>query len=423
MCKYSNNEETYMKHWRYILLTSLTMLLWGGRGFAQQRIYGSVADHVDGEYLPSVSVSLLRRDSVKIQSTVTNERGRYSFDSPGKGSYILQFTSLGYKGACKDLVVSVPKRITEVDAGLMRLKRDATLLGEVKVTATKIKMFQRGDTVVYNADAFNLADGSMLDALVARLPGCKLTKDGRIYVNGKYVESLLVNGQDFFSGNPKLALENLPAYTVKRIKVFDRMGADSKLMGRDMHDKQYVMDVRLKKEYSVGYMGNLEAGGGTDHRYMLRDFGMKFSEASRLLAFANVNNLSNDEVADVTTGGGWSSLDTPQGLLVTQAVGLSYLHMFGNETSYIGTNNLIKRTDADNQSATHTQTSTAATALATPPTRSATRRQGSTRKRCSNCSSGNGPQRTFSRCNTTTTRDGPHRRARRSWEANGSTPC
>ena len=161
MCKYSNNEEPYMKHWRYILLTSLTMLLWGGRGFAQQRIYGSVADHVDGEYLPSVSVSLLRRDSVKIQSTVTNERGRYSFDSPGKGSYILQFTSLGYKGACKDLVVSVPKRITEVDAGLMRLKRDATLLGEVKVTATKIKMFQRGDTVVYNADAFSLAEGSM----------------------------------------------------------------------------------------------------------------------------------------------------------------------------------------------------------------------------------------------------------------------
>ena len=74
-----------MKHWRYILLTSLTMLLWGGRGIAKQRIYGSVADHVDGEYLPSVSVSLLQRDSVKIQSTVTNERGRYSFDSPGKG--------------------------------------------------------------------------------------------------------------------------------------------------------------------------------------------------------------------------------------------------------------------------------------------------------------------------------------------------
>lgn len=36
--------------------------------------------------------------------------------------------------------------------------------------ATKIKMVMHGDTIVYNADAFNLAEGSMLDALVARLP-------------------------------------------------------------------------------------------------------------------------------------------------------------------------------------------------------------------------------------------------------------
>ena len=375
-------------------------------------VKGRTLDNLTGENIGDVTLVLMNADSIPIDTMVSigppNHPmlvGMFAFKVGEVGKYIIHASAVGYKDAYANFRV--------------RSRREWL----VRVKATKIKMIYSGDTIVYNADAFKMADGSMLDELIRRLPSATLSADGRIYVNGHYVENLLVNGKDFFGGNAQVALENLPAYTVKRIKVFDRMGADSKLMGRDMHDKQYVMDVRLKKEYSVGYMGNLEAGGGTDHRYMLRDFGMKFSEASRLLAFANVNNLSNDEVADVTTGGGWSSLDTPQGLLVTQAVGLSYLHMFGNETSYIGTNNLIKRTDADNQSATHTQTSTAATALATPPTRSATRRQGSTRKRCSNCSSGNGPQRTFSRCNTTTTRDGPHRRARRSWEANGSTPC
>ena len=97
----------------------------------------------------------------------------------------------------------------------------------------------------------------MLDALISKLPGARLTKDGQIFVNGKYIQSLLVNGREFFSGNPKLALENLPAYTVNKIKVFNKSGAASKLAGRDMGDKNYVMDVKLKKEYAVGYMGNV----------------------------------------------------------------------------------------------------------------------------------------------------------------------
>ena len=104
-------------------------------------------------------------------------------------------------------------------------------LAEVTVKATKVKMVVAGDTIVYNADAFNLAEGSMLDALISKLPGARLTKDGQIFVNGKYIQSLLVNGREFFSGNPKLALENLPAYTVNKIKVFNKSGAASKLAG------------------------------------------------------------------------------------------------------------------------------------------------------------------------------------------------
>lgn len=47
-------------------------------------------------------------------------------------------------------------------------------LNEVTVTATKVKMVIRGDTLVYDASAFRLSDGSMLDALVGQLPGVEL---------------------------------------------------------------------------------------------------------------------------------------------------------------------------------------------------------------------------------------------------------
>ena len=44
----------------------------------------------------------------------------------------------------------------------MRRARHVTL-NEVVVTATKVKMFYRGDTLIYDATAFNMPDGSMLD--------------------------------------------------------------------------------------------------------------------------------------------------------------------------------------------------------------------------------------------------------------------
>ena len=45
-------------------------------------------------------------------------------------------------------------------------------LDEFVLKATKVKMVWRGDTLVYNADAFNVPEGSMLDGLIRQLPGC-----------------------------------------------------------------------------------------------------------------------------------------------------------------------------------------------------------------------------------------------------------
>ena len=106
---------------------------------------------------------------------------------------------------------------------MQKRPRKEIQLGEATVKATKLMMVMKGDTLVYNADAFQLAEGSMLDKLISMLPGVELKKDGVITVNGRKVERLLVNGEDFFTGSPKVALENLPAYTVDKVKVYERM--------------------------------------------------------------------------------------------------------------------------------------------------------------------------------------------------------
>lgn len=116
--------------------------------------------------------------------------------------------------------------------------------------ATKIKMVYRGDTIVYNADAFNLPQGSMLETLIRQLPGVELKDNGEILVNGRKVDNLTLNGKDFFKGNNKVMLENLPYYTVKNVRVYNKRTERSEWLGRDVEQKEYTMDITMKREYA-----------------------------------------------------------------------------------------------------------------------------------------------------------------------------
>ena len=189
-----------------------------------------------------------------------------------------------------------------IDLRNIYMKRKATTLGELTVTATKVKFYNKGDTLVYNADAFVLAEGSMLDALIRQLPGVELKPDGQIYVNGRFVESLLLNGKDFFKGDNRIMLDNLGAYTVKNIAVYDRQDDMDKIMGKDYGEKKLTMDVRLKKEYAQGWLVNAEAGYGSSDRYLGRLFAMWYTDHARITLYGNTNNLSDQRKPGEDTG-------------------------------------------------------------------------------------------------------------------------
>lgn len=178
-------------------------------------------------------------------------------------------------------------------------------LGEVAVNATRILMVQKGDTTIYNAAALQLSAGSMLEDLVRALPGAQLENGGKITINGEKVTSLLVNGKDFFKGDPMVALTNLPYYTVDKIKVYHqgrelRNATRSDSIRAEAEEKPLVMDVRLKKEYGQGWLANAEAGGGirtlgeASPIYRGRAFAMRFTDHSKLAIYATANNVGDN---------------------------------------------------------------------------------------------------------------------------------
>lgn len=206
--------------------------------------------------------------------------------------YILEITADRYEPLYVDIDPSkLGKRAATLELGILEMKKVKTL-DDVTVTATKVKFYNKGDTIIYNADAFQLAEGSMLDALIAQLPGAELKGD-QIYINGRYVKNLLLNSKDFFKGNNKIMLENLGAYTVKNIAVYEGQKEEDKIMGENYGEKELTMDVRLKKEYQIGFILNAEAGYGIKDKFLGRLFGLWFDNRARVAFYGNANNNSN----------------------------------------------------------------------------------------------------------------------------------
>lgn len=352
-----------MERWSRIILAIVFVLANFTTSKAREynhQVTGRVVDNMTGKAVRGIRVNLMRADSTlvaSIDSVGMSENpefdGQYVFSIRTVGHYIVKATCDGYDDGYVNFELR-NNRERSIFVPNIRLTHKSRILPDVLIKATKIKMLMKGDTIVYNADAFNLNDGSMLDALVSRLPGVRLTKDGQIYVNGRYIQSLLINGQDFFGGNSKQALENLPAYTVNKIKVYEKAGRRSELMKRDMHDQIYTMDVRLKKEYSSGTMGNAEAGIGTSDRYRAKIFAMQFSENRRIMAFTNRNNLNDNQQAGLL--GEWSPQDLPAGLTSIQSAGMSCGWIFKPLQFWFTTNNIFAHTSNDNESRSSTQT-------------------------------------------------------------------
>ena len=147
-------------------------------------------------------------------------RAYFKFNKMTPGTYQCLFSHKGYEST--EVTFQMKKGWKFLDFVYLKPLPRIHTLGEAKVQSSRIKLYHKGDTLVFDADAFNLAEGSMLEALINELPGVELKRNGEIFVNGRKVDELFLNGKDFFRGNRLVLLENLPSFMVKDIKVYER---------------------------------------------------------------------------------------------------------------------------------------------------------------------------------------------------------
>ena len=275
----------------YISLFLILSLVSYGQG-RNVSISGAVVDDMNREPVELATVRLLTLpDSTLVRGAVTGRNGSFSFSVKQGRDYVLCFSYLGFKPKYIDLSKSVLPALKAM--GEIVLESDVIMLDEAVVTAEAPPVQSVGDTLVYNAAAYKVTDGAVLEELVGKMPGVEIADDGTIRINGQELKKITVNGKEFFGGDVKTGLKNLPVDMIEKIKTYNKESDMERLTGIDDGEDEVTLDIIVKKNHNNGWFGNADVAGGSEERFatrvMLNHFTSDFQGS-----FIGSSNNAND---------------------------------------------------------------------------------------------------------------------------------
>ncbi len=231
------------------------LVLVGSYSFAQIKMEGVVKDSL-GSALELANVIAINQETQALESyAITNDKGKYVLSLGKNGSYKVQVSYIGLK-TFEEIVSTKEENIA----------KDFTLKPDNELDAVELTYEMpvtiRGDTLIYNADSFKNGTERKLEDVLEKLPGVEINEDGQIEVEGQVVQKVMVDGKDFFDGDTKLAIKNIPSNAVDKVQVLKNYSEVSQLRGVSNNQDNIAINIKLKEGKSNFWFGDITAGGG-----------------------------------------------------------------------------------------------------------------------------------------------------------------
>lgn len=299
-----------------LLATTLT-------AFSQTKnitVSGRVIEADTKEPAAQATIQLLSLpDSTYAAGVATTPQGYFTLPKVKAGKYVLKASYIGFK--TKLLPVQLVASVPEKKLGTLELDVDAVMLAEAVITAEAPQVQVVEDTLVYNSSAYRTPEGAMLEELVKKLPGAEIDDDGNVKVNGKELKKIMVDGKEFFGGDVKTGLKNLPVDMIDKLKTYDKKSDLARITGIDDGEEETVLDLTVKKGMNKGWFGNADLAGGTEDRYAGRIMLNRFVDKTQVSLIASANNV-NDQ--GFSAGGGGPRWRRNNGLTATKELGVNF---------------------------------------------------------------------------------------------------
>jgi len=219
---------------------------------------------------------------------ITNDKGKFQLTLKPNTSYSIKVSYLGMKSK----EISITTQNTNIAQNIIMDDAGIELKGVEIVREMPVSI--KGDTIVYNADSFKSGTEKKLEDVLKKLPGVEVNADGEIEVEGKKVSKLMVEGKDFFDGDTKLGVKNIPADAIDKIQVLRNYNEVGALKGLGNDQDNVAMNIKLKEGKKNFWFGDVTAGTGVgelDSRYIINPKLFYYSPKYSINVITNFNNI------------------------------------------------------------------------------------------------------------------------------------
>jgi hypothetical protein len=255
--------------------------------FGQISFKGVITDTLKNP-LELASLVAINKETNGFESyVITDDLGQFKLDLKENTHYNIQISYIGLQTINDNLSTS---QINLVKDYVLKAE---FALDEVELVY-KMPVAIKGDTLVYNADAYKNGSERKLEDIIEKLPGVEINESGQIEVEGKVVNKLMVNGKDFFDGDTKIATKNIPSNAVDKIQVLRNYAEVGQLSSVRNNQDNVAINIKLKEGKESFWFGNVTAGTGSapdETLYLAQPKLFYYSPKYSINFIADLNNI------------------------------------------------------------------------------------------------------------------------------------
>ncbi len=276
---------------------------------AQNSEKGRIKGHIENENKSNVSfVSILLKkdkDSSLYKTAISDEGGDFSFNSVSEGKYFIEVTMIGFEKFVKvNVVIDADSAVK--DLGIIVIKKDPKLLGEVTVKTQPTFLERQIDKTVVNVENSIIGVGLNVLEMLQKLPGVQVSQDGQIALNGKSAVNIFIDGRSTYLSADELAnlLRGMSSSNIQKIEIMAKPSAKYEAAGSGG-----IINIIKKRNHREGLNGSINGGvgqgyyrkynGGFNMNYKAKWYNLVLNMAyinhKTLLGTKITNDILNDD--------------------------------------------------------------------------------------------------------------------------------
>jgi hypothetical protein len=259
--------------------------------YSQTIIHGVIKD-VNNTIISSANIQIANSETNKtVAFGVSDDFGLFAIAVKETGFYTLKITYLGFNTLYKKIEIN-----NQTNAVFeFVLIENKNQLDELIIKAESTGMKQKGDTLTYSVENFMNGTEESLKDIIKKLPGLDINTNGKITSNGKEVDKLLIDGEEFFRNQHQLATENIPSEMVKDVELIKNY----KDFGKVTTDKKSgltAVNINIKDDFKNKISGSIEASTGYNNKYNLHASLFSFRKKLKTSLILEDNNTGKQAI-------------------------------------------------------------------------------------------------------------------------------